>query len=123
VAADAVGLGQRQQVIAGRPAGVHRLGLEQDAQLSHRRRGRTVIPAVDLDPPAVGSSTPAIIRIVVDLPAPFGPRKPVTMPGWTTKVQPVDRQLLPVPLTQVLTSIIACSLASVAPVTPARHPR
>jgi hypothetical protein len=24
---------------------------------------------------------PQIIRIVVDLPAPFGPRKPVTVPG------------------------------------------
>jgi hypothetical protein len=31
--------------------------------------------------PAVGSSRPAIIRIVVDFPAPFGPRKPVTIPG------------------------------------------
>ncbi len=36
--ADAVGLGQRQQVVAGRPAGVHRPGLQQDAQLGHRRR-------------------------------------------------------------------------------------
>ena len=25
-------------------------------------------------------------RIVVDLPAPFGPRNPVTTPGWTVKV-------------------------------------
>ena len=26
------------------------------------------------------------MRIVVDLPAPFGPRKPVTMPGLTVKL-------------------------------------
>src|SRR6202000_1298625 len=35
--------------------------------------------------PASGASNPKIIRIVVDLPAPFGPRKPVTRPGWTEK--------------------------------------
>jgi hypothetical protein len=28
---------------------MHRLGLEQDTQLGHRGRGRTVIPAVDPD--------------------------------------------------------------------------
>ena len=33
--------------------------------------------------PAVGRSSPKIIRIVVVLPAPFGPRKPVTRPGRT----------------------------------------
>src|SRR5699024_67295 len=37
--------------------------------------------------PAVGRSSPRIIRIVVDLPAPLGPRKPVTMPGLTVKVK------------------------------------
>src|SRR5699024_6968431 len=36
----------------------------------------------------VGSSRPMIIRIVVDLPAPFGPRKPVTLPGWMVKLMP-----------------------------------
>jgi signal transduction histidine kinase len=29
---------------------------------------------------------PSSIRIVVDLPEPFGPRNPVTMPGWTWNV-------------------------------------
>jgi len=28
-----------------------------------------------------------IIRIVVDLPEPFGPKKPVTTPGGTSKVK------------------------------------
>jgi hypothetical protein len=36
--------------------------------------------------PAVGASSPTIIRIVVDFPAPLGPRKPVTIPGRTVKV-------------------------------------
>jgi hypothetical protein len=33
--------------------------------------------------PDVGRTRPRIERIVVDLPAPFGPRKPVTVPGAT----------------------------------------
>lgn len=33
--------------------------------------------------PLVGASRPRIIRIVVDLAAPFGPRNPVTTPGCT----------------------------------------
>ena len=37
--------------------------------------------------PLVGSSSPRIIRIVVDFPAPFGPRKPVTVPGRTVNVR------------------------------------
>ena len=35
--------------------------------------------------PLVGLSRPIIMRIVVDLPAPLGPRKPVTVPGSTVK--------------------------------------
>ncbi len=31
-------------------------------------------------------SRPSISRIVVDFPAPFGPRNPVTLPGCTSKV-------------------------------------
>ncbi len=37
--------------------------------------------------PAVGWSRPRIMRMVVDLPAPFGPRKPVTLPGCTEKLR------------------------------------
>ena len=48
--------------------------------------------------PAVGRSRPRIIRIVVDLPAPFGPRKPVTWPGFDRERQVVHRQPVPVPL-------------------------
>src|SRR6266852_4789228 len=35
--------------------------------------------------PAVGARKPVIIFIVVDLPAPFGPRKPSTSPRGTVK--------------------------------------
>ena len=35
--------------------------------------------------PEVGARKPVIIFIVVDLPAPFGPRKPSTSPGCTLK--------------------------------------
>src|SRR5215471_3929223 len=79
--------------------------------------------------PAVGASRPAIIRIVVDLPAPFGPRNPVTTPGRTTKSSPLTASLSPYRLLRFSTSIIACSLPSVTPGTrptlgitrPARH--
>src|SRR6185436_20993643 len=37
--------------------------------------------------PLVGRSNPRIIRMVVDLPAPLGPRNPVTRPGSTVKVR------------------------------------
>ena len=36
--------------------------------------------------PEVGGVSPTIIRIVVDFPAPFGPRNPVTRPGSARKV-------------------------------------
>src|ERR1700686_2542156 len=35
--------------------------------------------------PASGASSPMIIRMVVDLPDPLGPRNPVTWPGFTSK--------------------------------------
>jgi len=35
----------------------------------------------------VGRVRPTIMRIVVDLPEPFGPTKPVTRPGWTEKLR------------------------------------
>ena len=36
--------------------------------------------------PAVGVMNPASMRMVVVLPAPFGPRNPSTSPGFTWKV-------------------------------------
>src|SRR3954469_19770633 len=42
-------------------------------------------PAIVADP-LVGVVRPTIIRIEVDLPAPLGPRKPVTRPGRAVKL-------------------------------------
>jgi hypothetical protein len=36
--------------------------------------------------PLVGGVSPTMTRMVVVLPAPFGPRNPVTVPGWQTKL-------------------------------------
>jgi hypothetical protein len=52
--------------------------------------------------PVVGSSSPAIIRMAVDFPAPFGPRNPVTIPGCTTKLNPVDREFVALPPAEIL---------------------
>jgi hypothetical protein len=35
--------------------------------------------------PELGGVSPVSMRSVVDLPAPFGPRKPVMLPGSTVK--------------------------------------
>ena len=69
--------------------------LQQHAELGHRARRRPVVAAVDRDWPAVGLSSPAIIRIVVDLPAPLGPRNPVTMPGLYDETQSSTASLSP----------------------------
>ena len=39
--------------------------------------------------PAEGGMNPVIIRMVVDLPAPFGPRKPSTSPRSTVNETPL----------------------------------
>src|SRR3954452_19481232 len=57
--------------------------------------------------PAVGRSRPRIRRIVVDLPAPFGPRKPVTMPGCTVKERSSTASLSPYRFVRPRASIIA----------------
>src|ERR1035437_6244644 len=47
-----------------------------------------------------------IIRIVVDLPDPFGPRKPVTVPGVTSKVSELTAASRPYRFVRDLTAII-----------------
>src|SRR6185369_16397310 len=56
--------------------------------------------------PLVGRSRPIAIRIVVDLPAPFGPRKPVTTPGRTVNVRSSTAVLLPYLFVRPRASII-----------------
>ena len=48
-------------------------------------------------------------RIVVLLPDPFGPRKPVTRPGWTSKLRSSTATVLPNRLVRLRTSIIGSS--------------
>ena len=91
---------QREQVVVGRAPGVDRRAPRA------ARRPRAAAPAcsryglaVDRDAcRRVGASRPMIMRIVVDLPAPFGPRKPVTIPGRTVKLRSSTATLLAVAL-------------------------
>src|SRR6185437_3480720 len=73
-------------------------------------RGRT-IPAYGRPPisavPEVGVSRPRIIRMVVVLPAPLGPRNPVTRPGRTAKLSPSTAVTGPNRLVSPLASINA----------------
>lgn len=79
-------MGETQAVASAAPR-VDRLGLEQSADVVEResqfRWGRPSTVARS----AVGGSRPTIIRMVVDFPAPLGPRKPVTSPGRSSKLR------------------------------------
>ena len=52
-------------------------------------------PSASVTRPAVGARKPVIIRIVVVLPAPFGPRKPKTSPSSTWNETSAMPRLLP----------------------------
>ena len=56
--ADAVAVGQPEQVVAGSPAGVHRGGVQQGTDLCQRRAQRAVGPAVDQRLALVGGVEP-----------------------------------------------------------------
>ena len=75
---DAVGLGQREQMVpALRPLWNDRAS-KQRTDLAQRCALVGVAAAVDGRAAGGGRSSPTIIRMVVDLPAPLGPRNPVT---------------------------------------------
>src|SRR4051794_33504030 len=57
--------------------------------------------------PDVAGTSPVIIRIVVVLPAPFGPRNPVTVPGSSVKDTSSTTVRAPYFLVNPLTVIIA----------------
>ena len=71
------------------------LGIEQGADVAQRRGVPVERGAVDGTEPDVGRSSPMIMRMVVDFPAPFGPRKPVTRPASTVKLTPATAVLSP----------------------------
>ena len=102
-AADAVVCGQRQQVVAGadRPVWTAAPPAARRPRAAARRARAYGVP-LTRDRAAVGASSPRIIRIVVDLPAPLGPRNPVTMPGPDGERQAVDGDLVAVRLGEVL---------------------
>src|SRR5712691_11445975 len=56
--------------------------------------------------PAVGLSSPAIMRMVVVLPAPLGPRKPWVSPGSTARLTPSTAVKDPYVLTSASTAIM-----------------
>src|ERR1035441_3838985 len=57
--------------------------------------------------PLLGGTKPVSIRMVGDLPAPFGPRKPSTSPRSTEKETPSTARLAPNILVKFSTLIIA----------------
>src|SRR3954471_15311586 len=60
--------------------------------------------------PSVGGMKPVIIRMVVDLPAPFGPRKPSTSPRLTVNEIPSTARFAPKDFTRL--SILIIKLGS-----------
>src|ERR1044071_3797569 len=56
--------------------------------------------------PSVGGMKPVIIRMVVDLPAPFGPRKPSTSPRSTVNEIPSTARFAPKDFTRLSILII-----------------
>jgi len=72
---------------------------------SHGAYGTPSIKAV----PAVGRTSPRIIRSVVVLPAPFGPTKPVSVPGCTSKLRSSTATTRPNRLTRPWTEICRTS--------------
>ncbi len=78
---------------------------------SGRRRVRYGTPPTRAFPSSA-ASRPRITRMVVDLPAPFGPTKPVTRPGRTVNVIPSRADCGPKRLRRPMTSIVAFVLSS-----------
>ena len=73
---------------------MERLRLEQRADVAHRLVDVANTRPSNVQVPSP-RSRPSISRMVVDLPAPFGPRKPVTVPGRTSNDSPDTAGLPP----------------------------
>src|SRR4051794_1001233 len=69
--------------------------------------------------PASGSSTPRMMRIVVVLPAPFGPTKPNSCPGSTVNDSPSSATTSPYRRARSATSSIPKGIAGAAALAPA----
>jgi hypothetical protein len=75
------GVGGDGEGLAAPAPGVLRRRVQEDADASSGVRQVAVAPPRMRASPLSGADSPTSIRIVVDLPAPLGPRKPVTVPG------------------------------------------
>src|SRR2546428_2208653 len=56
--------------------------------------------------PQVGSARPSSSRMVVDFPAPFGPRNPVMRPGASSKVRSLTAVTVPYRLVSASTAMV-----------------
>ena len=81
---DGVAVGEPEQMV-GSGTSVLDCAASSKAPIARNGASSCCTAAATRTMPEVGASRPRIIRIVVDLPAPFGPRKPVTCPGRTVK--------------------------------------
>jgi hypothetical protein len=83
-----------------------------ETRTTHRNGTRTRLLSTKAGPPstrawpALGRSRPRTIRIEVDLPAPLGPRNPVTLPGWTTNERSSTARVGPYRLVSPCSSIM-----------------
>jgi hypothetical protein len=91
---DGIGLGQAEQVVVGRSPRMHRLGLQHCPHFV-KWPPEVVIGPASVTCPASGRSSPRIMRMVVDLPEPFGPRNPVTTPDRTRNERLSTARVLP----------------------------
>ena len=97
----------REQVAPGGPARVHRVRVEHGARLVQRADDLPVGVAPDERMARRRGVQAEVIRRVVVLPAPFGPRNPVTRPGRTVKLSPSTAVTGPNRLLTWWTSIMA----------------
>lgn len=88
VETDPAGERERPQLVAAGPAGVEVGRLQQRADAPRRVLQLAVGMAEDKRLTEVGSARPRSIRSVLDLPAPLGPRNPVTVPWVSSNVNP-----------------------------------
>ena len=86
-------LGQRE----GLPAGAARVlrRIEEDADLASGVRQVREPASGDVAVPEVACVSPTMIRMVVDLPAPLGPKNPVTRLGEAVKLTSSTARLEP----------------------------
>ena len=87
--------GENAEVVASRSARVKGRVLEHGANLGARPVELVVETTAEGRRPPVGRTSPSSARSVVLLPAPFGPRKPVTRPASTSKLSPLTAWTFP----------------------------